>query len=210
MSVTPTNRNASKLSSILEKSSDQILNEWTSEMSGSARRSDLMKDSELRQQCNRLIGLMKEGLEADGANFSGPGYGALREMLAESSQSRAQQGFRPSDTATFVFSLKKPLFTRIQAELKQDPDAMAAELWSATELLDSMGLHVMEVFAKSREDTVRRQQEEMLELSTPVVKLWDGILALPMIGTLDSARTQVVMESSVARNRSIQRAGRHH
>lgn len=57
----------------------------------------------------------------------------------------------------------------------------------------------MEVFQKSREETIQRQQQEMLELSTPVVKLWDGILALPLIGTLDSARTQIVMESLLAK-----------
>ena len=110
-------------------------------------------------------------------------------------RTRAQQGFTPSETATFIFSVKRPLFTRLQQELKGQADALAAEIWSATELLDAMGLYTSEVFQKSKEEVIRRQQEEMLELSTPVVKLWDGVVALPLIGTLDSARTQVVMES---------------
>ena len=122
-------------------------------------------------------------------------YDKMREILDDISRSRAQQGFKPSETATFVFSLKPALFTQIQAERKGDPETMFAEMWSSNELLDAMGLHTMEAFQKTREDTIRRQQEELLELSTPVVKLWDGILALPIIGTLDSARTQVVMES---------------
>jgi rsbT co-antagonist protein RsbR len=99
------------------------------------------------------------------------------------------------ETATFVFSFKRPLFMRIQQEYKGQAEALGAEMWSVTELLDEMGLYTTEIFQKSREELINRQQEELLELSTPVVKLWDGIVALPLIGTLDSARTQVVMES---------------
>jgi rsbT co-antagonist protein RsbR len=116
-------------------------------------------------------------------------------MLNEISSSRAQQGFTPSETATFVFSLKRPLFDRVRAAYAGDPQALTAALWSTTELVDGLGLYTFEMFIKTREEVIRRQQEDMLELSTPVVKLWDGVLALPLIGTLDSARTQVVMES---------------
>ncbi len=116
-------------------------------------------------------------------------------MLSDVSRSRALQGFTPSETANFVFSVKKPLFTAIREFHAKDPAAMARDMWTATELLDNLGLYTTEFYLKSREEIIRRQQEEMLELSTPVVKLWDGILALPLIGTLDSARTQVVMES---------------
>jgi rsbT co-antagonist protein RsbR len=109
------------------------------------------------------------------------------------------QGFRSDQTAAFIFSLKKPLFSRLGQELSGDADALAREVWAATELLDSLAMHTVKAFQKTREDVIRRQQEEMLELSTPVVKLWEGVLALPMIGTLDSARTQVVMESLLQR-----------
>ena len=111
------------------------------------------------------------------------------------SRARAAQGFSPSETATFVFSLKQPLFEGLRAEHGNDVKAMADASWHMTQLLDQLGLYTMEVYQKSREEVVTRQQDEIAELSTPVVKLWDGILALPLIGTLDSARTQVVMEN---------------
>jgi len=123
----------------------------------------------------------------------------VREFLEDITRSRVAQGLSSDQTATFIFSLKKPLFARLRSELAQDPQAMAEETWSATQLLDALGLHTVKAFQKTREDVIARQQEEMLELSTPVVKLWEGVLALPMIGTLDSARTQVVMESLLQR-----------
>jgi rsbT co-antagonist protein RsbR len=109
------------------------------------------------------------------------------------------QGFTSSETATFVFSLKKPLFTRIRRLTANDPQGLADETWTITEIVDSLGMHTVKTFQKAREDVITRQQEEMLELSTPVVKLWEGVIALPMIGTLDSARTQIVMESLLQR-----------
>ena len=112
----------------------------------------------------------------------------------------ALQGFTPSETATFVFSLKEPLFdAAARARSARMPTRSPREIWDATVLLDKLGLYTTEVFQKSREEVIARQQQEMLELSTPVVKLWDGILALPLIGTLDSARTQVVMENLLQR-----------
>ena len=116
-------------------------------------------------------------------------------MLEHLSRSRTIQGCSPSETATFIFSLKKPLFTQLRRELSGDVEALADETWATNVLLDNLGLYTVEVFQKAREEIISRQQEEMLELSTPVVKLWDGILGLPMIGTLDSARTQIVMET---------------
>jgi rsbT co-antagonist protein RsbR len=109
------------------------------------------------------------------------------------------RGFNAAETATFVFSLKQPLFEQLGIDAGNDAKLLAENVWKATTLLDSLGLLTMKAFQKAREDVIRRQQEELLELSTPVVKLWDGILALPMVGTLDSARTQVVMESLLNR-----------
>ena len=195
MSEMQLNQKGAKLVDILSGQEERILAEWMKEMTGSTRRGDLIKESELRAECTQFLKLLKQTTEAAGTDFQSPSFGPMREMLGDVCRGRAQKGFKPSETATFVFSLKRPLFDQIQTQYKGDTDAMAAEMWSLTELLDAMGLYTMEVFQKSREDMIRRQQEELLELSTPVVKLWDGILALPIIGTLDSARTQVVMES---------------
>lgn len=186
---------ASSLGSVLNNHRDEILAEWMREMSVATRRSDLIKDSEVQGQCSRFIQLLSQAVAAAGTNVQSSAYDSMRDMLGEISRSRALQGFSQKETATFVFSMKRPFFTAIREELRNDPIGMATEMWNATELLDALGLYTVDAFLKSREEVIRRQQEEMLELSTPVVKLWEGILALPLIGTLDSARTQVVMES---------------
>jgi len=123
----------------------------------------------------------------------------VRELLDDLSRARVAQGFTPSETALFVFSLKEPLFELLRREIGENPDDLARAIWTTTRLLDNLGLYTVEAFAKTREEVIVRQQQELLELSTPVVELWDGILALPLIGTLDSARTQIVMESLLER-----------
>lgn len=180
---------------ILRKDEAALVQDWLKEMSTGTRRGDLIKDSDLKSQCALFLKLLVAGVESNGSDLQGSAWQPMRELLGEISRTRAQQGFTPTETATFVFSFKKPVFARLRAQFSNDANALATELWSATELIDSLGLYTVEAFLKSREEIIRRQQEEMLELSTPVVKLWDGILALPIIGTLDSARTQVVMET---------------
>jgi rsbT co-antagonist protein RsbR len=125
----------------------------------------------------------------------GAAWEGVRDQLEQVSVNRARQGFTPSETAMFVFSLKRPLFARLNQELAQDARALAVETWNATLLLDGLGLYTTEVYQKRREEVIIRQQHELLELSTPVVQLWEGVLGLPLIGTLDSNRTQIVMES---------------
>jgi len=124
-----------------------------------------------------------------------PAARPLRDFLDRYSRERAAEGFRSDQTAVFVFSLKQALFQCLRETWTDSPERLADALWAASELVDQWGLHTMSVFQQSREELIRRQQEEMLELSTPVVKLWDGVIAVPLIGTLDSARTQVVMET---------------
>jgi rsbT co-antagonist protein RsbR len=137
-----------------------------------------------------------EGIKTSGPeNMAGTGWNGTRELLSSISASRARQGFSPTDVASFVLSLQKPLFLLIREQMAKSPDALFDALLTATQLLDSLALITTETFTATREELIMRQQQELLELSTPVVKLWDGILALPIIGTLDSARTQVVMES---------------
>jgi rsbT co-antagonist protein RsbR len=188
------NHRPSNLGSIIAEHRDEILSGWLRDMIGATRRTDLMKESELQSQCNQFLGLLAHATSQSG-DIQSSTYDPLREMLGEISRTRAIQGFTARESATFVFSIKQPLFTIIREELGKDSTAMADLMWTTTELIDGLGLYTTEAYLKAREETIRRQQEEMLELSTPVVKLWEGILALPLIGTLDSARTQVVMES---------------
>ena len=185
------------LQQIIAKSQKELLAEWLqSQLSSDSSRSDLMKESERREQCREFLALLQDAVRSGGLeNLDGPAWATVREFLAAISRSRALQGFSPAETATFVFSLKQPLFTRLRREITDDAQALADEFWAASLLLDKLGLYTTEMFQKNREEVISRQQQELLELSTPVVNLWKDILALPLIGTLDSARTQVVMES---------------
>jgi rsbT co-antagonist protein RsbR len=156
--------------------------------------------AEINEQAKTFVGSMIEALQTDaGEDIMGSAWTPVRDFLTQMSTSRARQGFTPSETATFIFSFKQPAFARLRAEYKQDAEGLANELWVCTLLLDKLGLFTIEAYQKTREDVIRHQQEELLELSTPVISLWDGVLALPVIGTLDSERTQMVMESLLQR-----------
>lgn len=189
--------NKSRIAEVLRKFEKEILEDWTKEqLSAVTFRPDLMKEENVRQQSTEFLKLLQIATQTeDLADITTRGWADVREFLSKVSSSRAVQGFSSSETATFVFSIKQPVFNRIRMELKEASLELSGEIWTATVLLDKLGLFTTEAYQKSREDIIKRQREEMLELSTPVVKLWEGILALPLIGTLDSARTQVVMES---------------
>src|ERR1700749_3703980 len=173
-----------------------ILPEWVElQKKAGTLQTGRITENELLSQSRDFLHLLRDGLAKGGNDASNTAYAPARQLLAEISRARAIQGFSPSETATFVFSLKQPLFQTLTRNNSNSPAQVADLTWSITTLLDELGLFTLEVFQKSREEVIVRQQREIAELSTPVVKLWDGILALPLIGTLDSSRTQVVMEN---------------
>lgn len=190
-----------RIGSVLNKFEGELAAEWLKELkvSGSSKESRI-SESELFAQAKEFISLLQHAAQTgDISNLGGAEWKPVREFLEEMSRTRVSQGFTSDQTAAFIFSFKKPLFARLRAEYSRDAEVLGEETWLASDLLDRLGLVTIRAFQKSREEVINRQQEEMLELSTPVVKLWEGILALPMIGTLDSARTQVVMESLLQR-----------
>jgi rsbT co-antagonist protein RsbR len=186
----------SKIPEILTNYKAQLLEDWLEQQMLDGNPRGLLKETELREECTEFLGLFKNAVQqGDLSDTRAPEWKRVREMLGSVSRTRSQKGLTPSETATFVFSFKQPLFNRLRSELVQDGATLVEEILLASNLLDELGLWTTEVYQKAREEIIMRQQEELMELSTPVVKLWDGILALPIIGTLDSTRTQVVMES---------------
>lgn len=182
-----------RLAPIIKKHAQDLVSEWL-RLLGEINAVPL--DAQSREMSADILRALGAALETGSPEAQeGAAWDTLRKLLAEFSRARVRQGFTPSQTATFVFSLKQPLFDVLRRELSDEPAAMADELWLSTVLLDKLGLYTIEIFQQSRDQIIARQQQELLELSTPVVKLWRNILALPLIGTLDSARTQVVMES---------------
>ena len=181
---------------ILESHVDEVFSSWIVQLKknggdGGGR----IRDAELQTQCKAFLAALKAAITTGSEDIDADGYASVLQLLSEVSRSRATQGFSPSETAIFVFSLKEPLFQIVQRERADDPKAAMQQIWALSVLLDKLGLFTTEAYQQSREEVILRQQQEIAELSTPVVKLWDGVLALPLIGTLDSSRTQVVMEN---------------
>jgi rsbT co-antagonist protein RsbR len=185
----------SELAEVMIRNEEQIRSEWNRDMRKSIQRTDLMSKTELDEQCGTLLGALVAGARSNSTDISTPGWQQARDYLNNISASRARQGFSPGEVASFVLSLKQPLFSAIRHDLGKSQDKLFDNIWLATELIDGLALLTTEAYITTRQELISRQQQELLELSTPVVKLWDGILALPIIGTLDSARTQVVMEN---------------
>ncbi|HTI85012.1 MAG TPA: STAS domain-containing protein [Alphaproteobacteria bacterium] len=179
---------------ILTKHENYLLGQWLAKLTASGV--EVGDKTELNDQARRFVAGLRKGSEGGRPdNISGPEWADARAVLEDVSRSGTMRGATPSQIATFVFSLKEPLFELLRRENGSDAGKLAGEIWTATQLLDRLGLYTTEIFQRSREEVIARQQDELLELSTPVVKLWEGVLALPIIGTLDSARTQVVMEN---------------
>ena len=188
---------ATILPQLLDENEHELVADWlASQKQAGALRSGQINEAELAENSRRFLAALRDATASGQfTDVTLPVWDQTRTVLEELSRSRAVLGLTPSETATFVFSLKEPLFDLLRQKVGRDPDRLAEEVWIATLLLDKLGLYTVEVFQKSREDIIARQQRELLELSTPVVRLWEGILALPLIGTLDSERTQTVMEN---------------
>jgi rsbT co-antagonist protein RsbR len=187
---------ATRISQIIQDHQSEIGAQWVAQLEALMVRSSGSAREQLRSHCQQFLAAFATATRSgELQNIEHRSWDEVRDLLAEISSSRAKSGSTPSETATFVFSLKQPLFTQLSAGLAGDGEGLANASWTVTSLLDKLGLFTIESFQRTRDQIIVRQQQELLELSTPVVKLWDGILALPLIGTLDSARTQVVMEN---------------
>jgi len=185
------------ISKILQKRKKQVLELWMKNQLGDeSLREDLMSNEDLRSQSEELIDALVKAVNE--RNLSDPhssDFEPVMEILSGISISRARQGFSPRETGIYIFSLKDALLQTLQEEIRNDPTALYMASMKMSKLIDSFGVSTFETFIKGREEVILRQTDEIAEISTPVIQVWDGILALPIIGTLDSARTQVVMES---------------
>ena len=191
---------SSGIPDVLSRHESEILREWVRRQLADNTRSHHLNDADLQRDARTFLSLLGAAVQNGSATeITGRQWDEVRRMLEDLSRNRATMGFTPSQTAAFVFSLKEALFPRISQLFGKEPERLAKVTRDANMMLDKLGLYTTEVYQKGREEVISRQQQEMLELSTPVVELWEGVLALPLIGTLDSARTQVVMESLLQR-----------
>ena len=187
---------ANRISQIVQDHEAEIGAEWIAQLEALTVRTNAVSKDQLRKHTQKFLTAFTVATRGgELQNIEHRSWDEVRVLLDEISVTRAKGGSTPSETATFVFSLKQPLFAHLRAGYAGDAESLAEASWIVTTLLDKLGLYTIEVFQRARDQVIVRQQQELLELSTPVVKLWDGILALPLIGTLDSARTQVVMEN---------------
>ena len=189
-----------EVAELLQRDEAPILQEWLRLQSLDGTRSHLIDAAESQRHSREFLSLFRDAVQSGQlADVHTREWEHVRHMLEDLSRTRAHQGSSAGQTALFVFSLKEALMPRLRQQLAKNPETLISVTSTLAALLDRLGLYTTEVFQKGREDIISRQQQEMLELSTPVVTLWDGILAVPLIGTLDSARTQVVMEGLLQR-----------
>lgn len=186
----------STTANFLRKNKRQILEAWVqNQMDDNALRDNLISDNDLGGQSEELLESILKALGAGEFNLASDQFSPVADIVSDLAITRARQGFSPRETSLFILSLKKALHQVLETELINDPATLYQESLEINNLLDNMSILSMEAFLKTREELILRQTDEISEISTPVIRVWDGILALPIIGTLDSARTQVVMEN---------------
>ncbi|WP_174364958.1 RsbRD N-terminal domain-containing protein [uncultured Caballeronia sp.] len=183
------------LAGIFEKDEAKILSSWVAEQLSSETRQGALSEADVKEASRAFLSVLANAVKNGyDEQLSGAHWDDVKAHLSKFSRERVLQGFSPEETATFIFSLKKPLFHGLR-DSGEDIDRLNDEFWKLTQMMDKLGLVTISEYQKSRQQIIERQQQELLDLTTPVVKLWDSIVALPLIGTLDSERTQVVMES---------------
>ena len=188
---------APDISALLQKKKKAILERWINhQLANDALRDELISNEEARMQSEELLDAFINALrvEARGGATEAE-HEAVTDILETITISRANRGYSPRETGVFLFSLKEALLNALNEEIKNDPAALYEESMKINNRIDNLAIGSFETFIKGREEVILRQTDEITEISTPVIRVWDGILALPIIGTLDSARTQVVMES---------------
>jgi rsbT co-antagonist protein RsbR len=188
----------SAIAEIVQSAQEQVLSEWLAESRiGFSKGADQGHTADARKVLQGFL----DGILADGEaeRFEDKPWQGLRQVLKELSSARAAQGASAGETSVFVLSMKKPFFSRLQGSFQNDVKALIEAIWWTSTLIDKMAQFTIDTYQRTREEVIHRQQLELLELSTPVIKLWEGVLAVPMIGTLDSNRTQLVMEALLQR-----------
>jgi rsbT co-antagonist protein RsbR len=192
--------NETVIAALIAKHQQTLLSGWLAGQKRDGRSRDAGTDAATTDLARQFLERLRSGAATGQVDdVMAAEWAPMRDLLEDFSRSRVSQGFSPSETAIFVFSFKEPLFEAMRQELGNNADQLARQIWVVTRLLDSLGLYTIESYTRTREEVIGRQQQELLELSTPVVELWEGVLALPLIGTLDSARTQIVMENLLER-----------
>ena len=186
-----------RIATLLSNRRDEILNLWIKErLEADEFRDELISKKDLRQQSQQVLDMLVQGVrDSAGGDFDHPAFDDLRTYLNEISHMRAVKGYTPLENATYILSLRNVVSPLLAEELEGNAEAFIREINYFTRLLDKLGLVMVENFIRSREEVIRQQRADMLELSTPVIKVWDKILTLPIIGTLDSRRAQMMMEA---------------
>jgi rsbT co-antagonist protein RsbR len=185
------------ITKILKSKKKSLLEDWMkNQLSSEGLREDLVSNEDLRAQSEELIDVLLQTLTPENlADPASSSFDPVLEILSGIALVRARQGFSPRETALFVLSLKEALLARLQEEIKDNPKALYEEGQKLGRIMDHFLINSFETFIKGREEVILRQTDEIAEISTPVIRVWDGILALPIIGTLDSSRTQIIMEN---------------
>ena len=186
---------------LLAQHEQHILAEWLQEAGAASTRTGESARRTMRSEAEDILNALRTGLKAGvpAEDFQAPAWSGLRQSLEALSRTRAAQGQSAGDTSQFVLAFKRPLFAAIQRDMAGQGERQMAAVWTVSTLVDRMAQWTVTTYQQTREEIIKRQQQDLLELSTPVIKLFEGVLAVPMIGTLDSARTQVVMETLLQR-----------